>query len=339
MQRISWIDVARGIGIILVIQGHALSSHSYRHLIYAFHMPLFFFIAGLVFNYKKYPFIVTFKKSINGIIVPYLGFGLLSYFFWWAENANFRFEISAFLNHLSGIIYGNSSSLFFNIVLWFLPCLFITKISFAVISKVINDDRILLGVLAALSILGYYLSVNLPDLTLPFGIESALTAILFFGIGSIIKTNYFEKAGEIIKNKSFLILISSLIICLISAFWNYNLYGYQIDIRLNNLANYPLFLVGAFSGIIAVSLISILIKKNKVLELLGKYSLVLFTLHPIVFFYINQILGVFLERSIINKLKDFYLSPFYTVFTILFILLVVYCLKSIRPLVFKKVYL
>lgn len=339
MQRISWIDVARGIGIILVIQGHALSSHSYRHLIYAFHMPLFFFIAGFVFNYKKYPLIITLKKSINGIIIPYVGFGLMSYFFWWIENANFQFEISAFLGHLSGIIYGNSSSLFFNIVLWFLPCLFITKISFAVISKVINDDRILVGFLLGLSILGYYLSINFPNLALPFGIESALTAILFFGIGSIIKTNYFEKAGQIVKNQSFLILISSLIICLISAFWNYSIYGYQIDIRLNNLANYPLFLVGAFSGIIAVCLISILIKKNSVLELLGKYSLVLFALHPIVFFYINQILGFFLERNIINELKDFYLSPFYTIFTILFILLTVYCFKILKPVAFKRIYL
>jgi fucose 4-O-acetylase-like acetyltransferase len=59
-ERQAWVDTARGIGIILVVYGHALRGHVTSgafdpvwhadvqdDVIYAFHMPLFFFLAGL----------------------------------------------------------------------------------------------------------------------------------------------------------------------------------------------------------------------------------------------------------------------------------------------------
>jgi fucose 4-O-acetylase-like acetyltransferase len=59
-ERLDWVDTARGIGIILVVYGHALRGHVTSGafepgwhanvqdaVIYSFHMPLFFFLAGL----------------------------------------------------------------------------------------------------------------------------------------------------------------------------------------------------------------------------------------------------------------------------------------------------
>lgn len=59
-RRVAWVDYARGIGIVLVVVGHVLrglvhadlveASAGYRALdawIYGFHMPLFFFLAGI----------------------------------------------------------------------------------------------------------------------------------------------------------------------------------------------------------------------------------------------------------------------------------------------------
>jgi fucose 4-O-acetylase-like acetyltransferase len=55
--RTQWVDVARGLGIILVVWGHALRAHFdltkvtwaavQDRWIYSFHMPLFFILAGL----------------------------------------------------------------------------------------------------------------------------------------------------------------------------------------------------------------------------------------------------------------------------------------------------
>lgn len=331
MQRISWIDVARGIGIILVLQGHALSAHVYRHFIYAFHMPLFFFISGLLFDYKKNNLATNLKKSVKGILIPYFIFASLSYFLWWIENANFKFEITAFLNHLSGILYGNSSSLFFNIVLWFLPCLFITKMGFAILTNFIKNEKFIIFSLLTFSLLGYFAFVYLPDLVLPFGIESALTAIVFYGGGSILKTNHLKAIDFKINKNSFLILGVVLLVLILSSQVNYEIYSRQIDIRLNNLGNYFLFYLGAISGIILTVIISRIINKNYILEKIGENALVLFALHPFVFFYLNIIMVTVFGIEVFHKWKDLLLSPFYTIITIGVILTVVFIYKKIKP--------
>ena len=48
-KRLEYIDIARGIGIVLVVLGHCLSQldGSLRTFIYSFHMPLFFTLAGM----------------------------------------------------------------------------------------------------------------------------------------------------------------------------------------------------------------------------------------------------------------------------------------------------
>jgi len=63
--RIDWLDAARGVGILLVIVGHALGGiidsplgsdlTSFRYaffVIYSFHMPLFFILAGLLVSHR-----------------------------------------------------------------------------------------------------------------------------------------------------------------------------------------------------------------------------------------------------------------------------------------------
>ena len=46
--RIDWIDVAKGLAIILVVAGHAGFPILVEGAIYSFHMPLFFMTSGFV---------------------------------------------------------------------------------------------------------------------------------------------------------------------------------------------------------------------------------------------------------------------------------------------------
>lgn len=46
--REQWVDLAKGVGIILVIAGHACCPEIPHAFIYAFHMPLFFFFRGFL---------------------------------------------------------------------------------------------------------------------------------------------------------------------------------------------------------------------------------------------------------------------------------------------------
>lgn len=48
-KRIANIDYVRAIAIILVVAGHVnFANYHIKALIYSFHMPLFFFVSGLV---------------------------------------------------------------------------------------------------------------------------------------------------------------------------------------------------------------------------------------------------------------------------------------------------
>jgi len=324
-KRISWIDVARGIGIILVIHGHSLSSESYRHLIYAFHMPLFFFISGLVFNYIRNDNLgLVIKKSAKGILVPYVGFALFTYLIWlFQNNAFLSFDFSAFLNHMTGIIYGNSNRLFFNIVLWFLPVLFVTKVLFSFISK-LKSEKIIAITLFIFSLIGYLISVISPDIRLPFGVETALTAVVFFGAGSLLVTNPHPKLNDFVLRNKIILFAAASLISGIFAVVNYQNYGQQIDLRLLHYGNYFYFYIAAISGIVATLILGRIINTNRVLEYIGKYTLALFIFHPVVLFYANKILAIFISMRVVDDIRDIYLSPFFTLISIGVILGVYY---------------
>jgi acyltransferase len=311
-ERIYWIDICRALGIIAVIYGHALTWNSHRYILYAFHIPLFFFIAGLVHHYKKSQhFPTVLKKSIKNNLVPYFIFALLTYLAVIAIGGFQNITSGKVIHQLLGILYGsgNLNFLAFNVALWFLPCLFITKIGFFLIEKISDTKRFLAFAMIAFSLIGYTTSVYFRELKLPFGIESALTGIVFFGLGYLMEKER-EKVAEFLRKYAFIILPASIIICIVIATLNFNAYGYQIDMRLNKLANYFYFYIGAISGITACITASIILKRNRILEYIGQNSLVLYIWHWPLFILSDKITKTFLTPT--SFLKNIYLAPIYT---------------------------
>lgn len=72
------ISIAKGIGIILMLIGHAGCPGQLGSFIYIFHMPLFFFLSGYCFkerhlnNFKDFAI-----KRIKGIYLPFIKYSLL----------------------------------------------------------------------------------------------------------------------------------------------------------------------------------------------------------------------------------------------------------------------
>lgn len=55
-KRIQWIDIARGIAILLVIIGHSLGNYWPGYLgnfIFVVHMPIFFYFKWLPLSFKR----------------------------------------------------------------------------------------------------------------------------------------------------------------------------------------------------------------------------------------------------------------------------------------------
>ena len=89
--RLLWVDYAKGIGIFLVVLGHVLRgladnvilsrSFSFDYLdqwIYAFHMPLFFFLSGLfLYRSTSRPFRDFVTNRLRVLVYPYLVWSLI----------------------------------------------------------------------------------------------------------------------------------------------------------------------------------------------------------------------------------------------------------------------
>lgn len=70
--RLEWVDVAKGLGIILVVIAHAWTQGRVRDTIYAFHMPLFFVLSGYVA--RPHPMGDFLRRQIRSMLVPYIAF-------------------------------------------------------------------------------------------------------------------------------------------------------------------------------------------------------------------------------------------------------------------------
>ena len=78
-KRIEYLDVAKGLLIIMVVVGHAMEIINPTHdnyllkLIYSFHMPAFFIISGYLFDSAKWN-VKGFKSylvnRINKLLIP-----------------------------------------------------------------------------------------------------------------------------------------------------------------------------------------------------------------------------------------------------------------------------
>lgn len=319
-ERISWIDVARGIGIILVIYGHTLGSSGHRYLIYSFHMPLFFFLSGLVFRsrsgetYKQ-----SLMKDIKRIMIPYFIFAFASLFLWFIILPPENQTSSTILKQFIGILYGNASHgyLAINTVLWFLPCLFITKQIFWFLSKL--PKNLLAISLIGFSIIGYISSLYFSNLRFPYGFETALTGIVFFGMGYL--WNFIPEKININLDR-YIIFLTAIFAFLTIYFadLNWQIYGLQIDLRLNRLNNYFYFYIAAISGILATIFISKIIDKNRLLEYLGRNTMPLFIWHYFVFIYLNRLFFMIKPPQEIIDFRNEYYTFIYTTLAIIIIL-------------------
>lgn len=126
-ERLSFIDTARGLAIIMVIIGHYLEEGRLVQFIYSYHMPLFFFITGLTFVEDSiHENIWSFtERRIKRIYIPYV-------------LAVFAFGKYSIKNSI-WMLYGSRDAIGFSDSygpLWFLPCLLMATVSFFIALKI-----------------------------------------------------------------------------------------------------------------------------------------------------------------------------------------------------------
>jgi len=122
-KRIKYIDVAKGIGILLVVLGHnyvKASVPGMEKFIFSFHMPFFFLVSGMLFK-PSYPILVLFKRRFGTLILPYLASIILLYavYFFYTD-----IRIMTILRRIVRSLYASGNYIEWA-QLWFLPHLFL----------------------------------------------------------------------------------------------------------------------------------------------------------------------------------------------------------------------
>ena len=72
-ERIEYIDIAKGFGILLVIAGHLFAYRGpISRWIFSFHMPLFFILSGICYKMNSSTILVEYKKKkCKQLLVPF----------------------------------------------------------------------------------------------------------------------------------------------------------------------------------------------------------------------------------------------------------------------------
>jgi Fucose 4-O-acetylase and related acetyltransferases len=294
-----WIDVTKGIGILLVILGHSDFDQSFLTIIHTFNLPLFFFISGYLYNYTKYKQQPNYfiSQKFKRLVVPYFvtniiilcTFILLDLFKLNSFNSN------SAVKSLVGVLYGNGAPLnpptiFTNLLSvpsWFLLGLFCASLILYIIAY--SHEKYGLVCSSFLCFLVILFGFNISkSVFLPWSLDIACISMIFMFPGYLInyyKVNWLHNSKSNFYDFGFLILLFILI----------SING-SVDMNTRLYSNLLFFSIAGLLGTYLVIRFAKEISKketflSKIFIYLGKYSLIILLYHlfvPVVIFDITN---------------------------------------------------
>ena len=240
-ERCAWLDTLKGWGILFIVLGHIVGAGvhlssgfgqtfcdaAYKYF-YAFHVPLFFVVAGMTFRQREWkPFFIG---KIQRLLFPYLLFGLFSIVVFGlffpqirdilttAETTGYyqyKATLLPFWKQVANLFLGGWWPLGFaaNSVLWFIPVLFSVEVVAQLCSRVLKVWWQWGLVAVVLYVLPHV--IVLPQL--PFGLRLVPDYLLYFVLGT------FWGLKEIPCSRRWLLIVSALGLLLLFggvAVWN-----------------------------------------------------------------------------------------------------------------------
>lgn len=282
-KRIDYVDIAKGIGIVLVVMGHndfALISPFAHKLIYSFHMPMFFFMSGMFFK-PDMPFWLYIRNRFDRAIKPFLFTVLLIYF------ASISFTIVSIPDasrRLLKAMYANGYYLDW-VQLWFLPHLFVVSIFaylfFRAVYRrglfplrwVILSALYIGGVLGITLFWPFELNVIGRGFTV-FGLPFSLDLVLVSGFFFILGFEFNKKRNDSLLENPLTLFISGL--TLIFLVWYF---PSTIDFNTRLFESLPVNTIEALLGILFILALSKQMERvgwlSSVFRYIGQASLII----------------------------------------------------------------
>ena len=272
-KRIEFIDLAKGVCILLVVLGHCgihIPLVGYGLL----EMPLFFVLSGLFF--RDYGgFAQHTLKRVNKILIPFLFFYLTAYipfyiFEYWKPGL--------IQTQAEGIWDMFTNRQFFNGPIWFLLCLFWVNLLFCALKLSVRNEWGICASVVSLGLFGVLLGNR--EVFLPLYLDVAMTALPYFYMGYLLSKTDLLYPNKYDKYNIFIALAGYGVACFITVYFDephpsfhYNkIYG-------NIILNY----IGSFSCVVAVLMLCKMVKHIPVISYCGRYSIILLCLHHMIY--------------------------------------------------------
>ncbi|MEP7155368.1 MAG: acyltransferase family protein [Betaproteobacteria bacterium] len=299
--RLQWVDVAKGLGILLMFHGHVVqtlaatgnaSALVEERLIYSFHMPMFFVIAGFFFRPSP-SFWYRLQQLAWRRLAPVLFFGLLLIPLWLVgpirHGLPLWHEVSPLL---AGYMYGMPK---LDWVTWFLVCLFICEaMALACLPRIKSlAGRLLFG--AACLLGGAALCDHIAAWGAVAGLElhatfihEAIVALGFYSIG------YATFPYLVRLDKSRVAAAGVAILCgvvVLDTFQlNHPYANFAVMMAAKSHGNTLFFAGTALAGAIFILVIGMLVSKLEWLAVIGRNTLPLLGLNGAFFHFFNPML-------------------------------------------------
>ena len=246
-ERQYWIDIAKSIGIYLIVFGHLPTSDFLVNFLWTFHVPLFFFISGFL-NKSVSPGAFI-KRLTFRLVIPYILIYLTTVLLVVPLRERFYVaSVSTVGEMLFGIFWGTKTYRgFVNAVLWFLPALIIVEIIF---NLLIQKSKWMYIPFLVTSI--YIYQTGNYDLFL--SIDLALLGLNYYILGIYArKYNLIQFFREVSLWILVLVFIALLSVTLLFAHYGNVWYTGSF---------YPISLLGGIIGIAMVVTLSVLIERT-----------------------------------------------------------------------------
>lgn len=284
--RLNWVDYAKGIGIFLVVLGHVVRGlvnssvleksallNFVDDWIYAFHMPLFFFISGLfIQNSLKKPFGEFLSDKVFTIAYPY--------FLWSIIQGIFQTIGGYYTNNLFSIL--NIWRIIYEPLLqfWFLYVLF----TIVLVYRIFYQIKLSSGFFLIFSILIYCCYI----LNISFGDWGILyifrNNVIYFALGASIGVTKLTSVVTNTKNTTLLLMMLG----------GYLLVGLSVPMQINeNPTSIPIVAIIGIASSLALAVLLNNLDILKSVKKWGKFSLEIFVAHTIASSFLRIILHKF----------------------------------------------
>lgn len=231
--RLEWVDIAKGVAIILMVIGHTGIPKPLSNWIYSFHMPLFFVLSGALTSWNRgiSDFVTHKIKTLMFYFVVYsiINFILLQFCITEIREQSIVYLLT---NGWGGF------------ALWFIPVLFFSLI----LCRFISDKYVLIAIFTFLTI-GWALATS--SVSLPWSLCSIPYSSALILIGRYYSSFIKNEVTQLSPHLFIIILLSSLSGgAIISQF-------YKLDIIANIILPVIPITLAAILGVLFLILVSV----------------------------------------------------------------------------------